>query len=395
MALVFDNRASLGGSPGVHAFVAGVSRYPHLEGGDGARAPDTFGMKQLTSAALSAFRVHEWLLARQHNLPAPLATVRLLLAASPEELAAEPALADVDSSCTLDSFRADGSAWRRDAATSREGMTLFYFAGHGVQRSKGDAVLLLEDFGDGQGGTLAKTVNTRNLYYGMAPSRALSEVARTQVYFVDTCRMEPEAFREYEQMETATVWDVAQTGVDDRRAPMYFAAVPGTSARARPAQGTLFCQALIECLGGAAELAEADGVDRWVVTHLSLASKLADRVRELAEDADAIQWIRSDGFGTDAILHYLDGPPSVRVELEVVPAEALDCARVAILDDAGAEARALPKPLNPNPFAAELSAGVYTINATIDPPTPPFVDFRGRPRPLLPLRVKKKIDVRG
>jgi hypothetical protein len=353
-------------------------------------------MEQLTSAALSAYRVYEWIVARQAHFPAPLGTVRLLLAPSPAELKVDAGLAAAASSCTLADFQGAASDWRMDAAKDGGGMTIFYFAGHGVQRSKGDSVLLLQDFGDGLGGTLGRAVSAKSLRDGMAPSPTFPTVARTQLYFIDACRLQPERFRDYEQMETATIWDIELAGVDDRRAPTYFASVPGTVAYARRGKQTLFSQALLDCLsGGAAELREDGGVERWAVTHMSLAERLADYLSELATDAGAEQSIRSDGFGADAVVQYLDAAPTVRVQIEVEPVDALEFTKVAIFDDAGAPAThaPLPKPLAPYPYVTDLPAGIYTINAEIEPANEGYVDLRGRARPLLPPRIKRVLRV--
>jgi hypothetical protein len=396
MTLVLDKRAQLGQEPGLHVLIAGVSAYAHLPGGPGPPVPNDFGMQQLTSAALSAFRVYEWIAARQDKFPVPLATLRLLLAPSQAELDAEPGLAASAASCTLADMRAAAADWRSDAAPHEDGMTIFYFAGHGVQRSKGDSVLLLQDFGDGQGGTLDKAINTKNLYNGMAPSPSRPNIARTQLYFVDACRLQPERFRDYEQMETAAVWDVELAGLDDRRAPTYFAAVPGSVAYARRGKQTLFSEVLLQCLGGgAAELRDEAGGERWSVTHISLAERLAQQLPELAADAGAVQWIRTDGVGADAVIHYLDAPPTVRVELEIDPPGALEFAKIAILDDAGAPATQapLPKPLDPYPYSTELPAGIYTIRAEIEPANAAYVALLGRARPLLPPRVKRVLRV--
>src|SRR5439155_21081683 len=101
MTLAFDERDQLGDAAGLHAFVVGVSAYRHLPDGPGPPAPDNFEMAQLTAPAESAFRIYQWLVERQEQLPVPLATVRLLLAPSTGELAADPALAQQAGSCTL------------------------------------------------------------------------------------------------------------------------------------------------------------------------------------------------------------------------------------------------------------------------------------------------------
>src|SRR4051812_36490679 len=79
MSLIFDRRVELGDGPGVHALIAGVSRYPHLLGGEGPVARQTFGLHQIQAAAPAATRISSWLVSHSEYLPVPLATVRLLL----------------------------------------------------------------------------------------------------------------------------------------------------------------------------------------------------------------------------------------------------------------------------------------------------------------------------
>jgi hypothetical protein len=153
-------------------------------------------MQQLSSTALSVFRMYEWLLARRDRLPLPLASVRLLLSPSPGEVAAEPGIATAGASaCTRALFSAEVRKWRTDAASHRDGMSLFYFAGHGVQRKRDDAVMLLEDFGNPDEGLPTNAVAIDNLFNGMAPPLASERMARWQVYFVDACRIALAEFR--------------------------------------------------------------------------------------------------------------------------------------------------------------------------------------------------------
>src|SRR5271166_2447434 len=89
---VVDRRASLAGTAAMHAFIVGVSAYPELPPGGQPQTEHSHGLEQLSSTALAAYRVYEWLVDPGTKLPVPLATVRLLLCPSAEEIAAEPKL---------------------------------------------------------------------------------------------------------------------------------------------------------------------------------------------------------------------------------------------------------------------------------------------------------------
>lgn len=123
MALVFDNRHNLQGKPGLHALIAGVSRYRHLPGGGGPPAKEDWKLPQLTATALTAYKIYRWLIDRRDRLPKRLATVRLLLSPSDAEAQkiaegmaeirqapadAGAALQGVASQCTLDNFTNPG-----------------------------------------------------------------------------------------------------------------------------------------------------------------------------------------------------------------------------------------------------------------------------------------------
>jgi Caspase domain len=385
MTLIVNRRGELDG-PGLHAIVAGVSHYRHLPRGGGREAADPMGMSQLTSCALSAYRIARWLQGRADRLAAPLSTLRLLLSPSEREIEVEPDLVTVAEPCTFEALRREIGYWRHDACQRRDDIALFYFAGHGVQRVRGDAVLLCQDFGDGVGDVLERAISTANLYGGMAPAPGREEVARTQFYFVDSCRIRPDAFARYEALTPGSLWSVELSGRDDRRAPIFYAAVPGSRAYARPAEETLFCTALLAGLNGDAAETEYDdeGEARWFVTSHKLIGTLADRLDEETRGSDVVQEFRADGGGASARIHHLDGPPAVKLLVEIDPLEALGCTRVEICDDDGTPCRTVPAPLRPHPYTCELPAGMYRISARIDPQDPRFRDRAGGSIALLP-----------
>lgn len=164
MTLIIDNRDQLIGQPGLHIFIGGVSLYRHLPNGGGKQATDDYGMRQLSSTALSAFNFYQWLADPNRKLPLPIATCRVLLSPSMGEkaISAELAALAVDE-CNRRNFARELREWRSDAALNKNNITLFYFAGHGIQNSKINTALLLDDFGDPDEGPLMNTASTGNI----------------------------------------------------------------------------------------------------------------------------------------------------------------------------------------------------------------------------------------
>ncbi len=395
MTLVIDRRAELDNQPGTHALIVGVSAYANLPKGDEPGTPESMGLRQLSSTALSAYKIYRWLEAHQENLPRPLATCRLLLSPTPAEVVAEPAMDGLADRATLENFLRAAKDWRDDANRHVDGITFFYFAGHGAQRTKDDAVILLEDFGDGLGGPLKNAVDVGNIHKGMAQSAAFPNLAQTQLYFVDACRDFLSAFRNHEPDDATQVFRVQLTGEDRRVAPIFFAAVPGAKAYALIGEQTLFCKALISCLDNdAGDFREVNGEDKWCVSVHSLSEALSKLMAEINATQGANQEVTVGGLVQEAIIHYLDRPPSVKVILEVEPKDAVEVTQVQVLDDQGMPLPDVPFPLQPYPYQCTWPAGFYTINAIINPPNHPlYVNRPGRARPVMPPIYPKKVNV--
>src|SRR5258706_503636 len=112
--------------------------------------------------------------------------------------------------------------------------------------------MLLPVYGEGLGGGIAARMITRNIAGGKVPTAIFPDIARTQLYFVDACRITPQEFRQFERMPTYGVFDAEVNDVDDRKAPIFYAAIPGTAAVGRSGKQSLFSDALLQCLEGAA-----------------------------------------------------------------------------------------------------------------------------------------------
>ena len=154
--LVFSKNSE---KPGLHALIIGVSGYDHLR--DATPPPvAAFAclqaiLHQLSGPARSASDLATLLIDRQGELAWPLKTCRLALSPAQDNSEAgtvagmsgnAPKLRPDSCGARFDDILAALVAWREDVAREPNGAALFYFAGHGIQRSRGDAVLLPADF---------------------------------------------------------------------------------------------------------------------------------------------------------------------------------------------------------------------------------------------------------
>ncbi len=374
MGLIFDERKKLKGKPGLHAFIAGVSYYHHLPGGDGKKAELDHTFQQLTAAAKSAYRIAEWLLKRRDKLPVPLATVRLLI--SPNRTT-EGELLGIGSRCTGENFTSEIKEWRKNAISKKhdENYTLFYFAGHGAIRKKDDSILLLEDFGDPADGPLARAVALDNIFYGMSPPAARSQkMAPTQLYFIDACSVFPKVLKGKQKPNLSDVFLVDLEGTDERSAPIFHASVPGAEAFSIPGEQTIFSEALINCLNGAAgkALPEDENGVRWQVSVLSLNPALKKQISVLNEKYGTKMKYAATGYHKEAPIHTLDGPPEVAGFLHVVPKEALKFISVNIIRNLERKNEIVwdLRRVTPHPYPGKLTAGHYILRTTADTPAP-------------------------
>jgi hypothetical protein len=393
MKLAFDERVT--GEPGFHALVVGVSHYPHM--------PKQYGMRQLTAPAMTAYRIYKWLLDRRANLRVPLASVRLLLSPSPDEaevIAGDAELGGRWGEASTDEFVSAAEAWRDDAARDARGMTLFYFAGHGIQLSKNDQFLLMKDFGRFKN-EYAGSVSAVNIYDGMS-NGPNEQLADTQFYFFDACRNLPRQratqpsqgwspqLVEYDDLDARKVFKPSWSVADRRKAPAFYAAVPGTAAYAEVGGLTLFGKALLDSLDCSSERWErVNGKRRWQVTARTLSDTVSAYFKEVAKEVDVEQQFTEHRVSKDAILHYLDERPWVEVAFELEPAAAQRIARVVVQDYNDVTHLSLPVPVEPHPFTDKLPWGDYNVTASFQPPAPPLKDCERRLDARLPRQTVK------
>jgi len=329
-------------------------------------------------------------------LVAPLATCRLMISPSAEETKMEPKLQELTVSCNVDDFLRSANEWRWDAQNHKDNITFLYFAGNGFELSKSNPIIMLQDFGNGIGPALRGSITAKNLFYGMGPTSAQPDIARTQLYFIDTDRLYPRVFQSYEEINTTAVFDALPLGIDDRDAVIFYSTISGKGTYAYDGEPTFFSHALLKCLEGAAAVpgeTDQEGMLRWHVSITSLMNGLNQVLPDLLQDSGFNQLFEVGGQVRDSIICYLDAPPVVDLAIEVDPIEALAVSHVEMLNETSVEVFKHDAPLQPHPYQIQLPGGYYTLRIRIVPSDPRFKDLVARTRLLTPPRAVWKVKV--
>ncbi len=371
MSLVIDHRATVAG-PGIHALILGVSDYVNLPAHDDPAVESTWFLKKLTSPALSAFKTYEFL--RRSALRLPLKTVRLLLSPSSVELETEPALGTIGATranrAAFESFARD---WREDAGSNPAGMTIFYFAGHGLQRGPEEGVLLLEDF-LAPGPPLSKCFEIGDIRNGMAPSPTYPNIALTQFYFIDACLTRQETQKKFVNPQVPDVFGAELNVVDRREAPMMFSTVDGAIALGRHGKPSHFAEALALALERAAEdPADVNGATVWPITSLTIRTALDSYY----ERNNLGTKVKMGGVVGQPVIRYLPGPPDVDISVQVQP-DSLDKPGGICLYDESDTAVPHCNPTNKTQFETTVKAGIYRVQ--VESPQLRSSPFRSRAR---------------
>lgn len=318
--------------PGLHALLIGVSSYPFLADGDAER-PMTYGLGQLDSAACTVCQFARWLQNPGVDLAWPLRTIRLLGSPSPIEHAIDT-MAGGALPATLANLKQAIKGWRRDANSGTGGATMFYFAGHGIQRTRGGSTLLLSDFLDPGEAMFAHAVDFNALYDGMGDPK-YTEMASTQLYFVDACRTDFGGLEDLANANPPEVWDIQRKGRDERVAPVFYAASAGSRAYGARVAGEVsaFGVDVMRCLtGGAADLVRGPAGAKWTVTIGTLADAVATLVKEAnrVPRRDERSFMIDRWTNLDMPILTLRQPPEVSCRFTIGPDEVLPHASITL-----------------------------------------------------------------
>ncbi|MFG0317868.1 MAG: caspase family protein [Planctomycetota bacterium JB042] len=358
---------SAGDGPGTHAFVVGVSRYRHVEGGE---APtdlgESFGLEPLTAAARSASEFARWLLDRYHREETPLRTLHVALSPSDGEELDDAVLARLPAdraaaAATRATVENDLKGFVRECASDPENVGIVYVAGHGVQLTKHGAVVLLEDFAAPEHlNELDGAIDMAGCHAGMNHPAT----AGTQFWFVDACRQRPAVAQRFETMVGALSLS-ERRGAVSVTSPLLLAASTREAAFARTGETTLFGQALLWALDGGAAAGPNDVDDGWHVSVMNLLSRIDRKVEALAGRFGEEQHVDPTGRVKDAVVHRFREVPAVDLSVRLAPEAARAVADARLFRDARDPVDATGTEW---PRRWRVDAGLYVLDIEAPPP---------------------------
>lgn len=351
------------GPPKTHVLVVGVSDYTHLDpaGPTYPGSSRTYGLRKLSSPALSALAFAKWIVENRATIPGGLASVRLLIAPSPAELQSPdwPSVwpsAYVAQAPTLQGFTDAVYEWKKALSHDNAKRGVFYYAGHGIQKTKDNIALLLSDFGAPGVPVLKSAVELANIVQGLAPDPEVPEIAQEQFYFVDACRVRPEIVGRFSALQTTALFDI-ESSYDLRSTPILFATANEAEAEARAGGVSYFCEALLGAFETATEGAvQIEGQVVYPVTSEILREIVLRRLEEMS----AAQTPMLGGVVSSAVFRYITQRPNVDIVLSLAPNEAVQGATISMLLDGFA-----PHTFSPNqpdhPYRRRIPMGIYEV----------------------------------
>ena len=360
-SLILDRRAALGDRPGLHLLLIGVSEYENLPSADDPPGEGLAALRKLRSSVLSALALLRKIeqLDAEGRLVRPLATVRLLHSPAAEELALKPELASIGGAPAQRTPIAKAlTAWRDDVATRRDNQALFYFCGHGIRRSLEESILLAADFLEAGLPKLFNSFRLSNVRNGMCPGPSYPEIGRDQFYFIDACREKPDALDALDTTDTPKIFDAELGGLDDRRAPVFFATMTGGLAAGVPAQPTFFANALVWSLeNGSYGATPLEGIGTvWPVTAPSL------KVGIEASEALLESRVELTGLVADPVLCFRRDPPELPLRISLAPEPLPAPVKTLSLTELNTRARLDISPVDHvGPHAIRITAGMYQL----------------------------------
>jgi len=369
--------------PATHALVIGVGGYKHLAGGE-EPGEQNLGLGQLTSPALSARAIADWLLHEFDNTKAPLGTVELLISPpykpkrgrrAPRGVQRARRAARGVERATMANVSAAFRRWFDRCRARKGNVALFFFCGHGVRKT--NLFLLLEDFGEDPNQLFRNAIDFEGVHRGLA-SRCR---ARVQCLFADACRQVAPEVLELIDPRGESFLDGRHDVFFPEDAPLFYSTMPTQSAYGLSDEPTLYTQALLWALRGGAGRKLGDS---WVVT----TGYLQDGIRAAMDRISRQQRIKDQSpmsggqWSGGSVINVLRREPLVPVKVSLKPPQAAGHAELSLVSIADPRCR-FDRRRRRGDWEVELRAGDYDGRAHF--PGGKYRDGQWRVKPYPPV----------
>ncbi|OBH45795.1 hypothetical protein A5683_13870 [Mycobacterium mantenii] len=224
---------------------------------------------------------------------------------------------------------------------------MFYCCGHGVERES--QFILLEDFGKSKNRLLENTVDVGKLYLAMNRCKA-----RTQYYFMDTCR---DILPKFYKMLSGDAPDLLDPWLDAEsrnNAALLLATSGGGTAYGDPDPDmpTLFTQSLVRALDG---LGSRKDAANWVVTMPDVMRAVTQLLPPEKQRAEMRNCVGISPF------HILPCSPTVPVIIDCDPSAAVPQANLALSRYRDSSDPTPAPSVRPSGWSYELPADFYNL----------------------------------
>jgi hypothetical protein len=256
--------------------IIGVGKYPNLIGGETpCRSPD--GMRQLSSPPISARALATWFISDYHDDAKPLASLALLVSDKDPQPFTNPKSGQAHDleDANGDNIELAIAEFKARADSNPADRLFFYFCGHGISQGE-DYALLTSDFCSDENNPLRGAIDYRKLASGLKRC-----AASEQVFFVDACRSNSDELIGQSEGFAGRVPLLPGTRpaeLPKRLSAAYFATLAGDKAYSRPDSVSLFTEALLRSLRGAASDNPREG--KWRVNTARLQEAITHFMKE-------------------------------------------------------------------------------------------------------------------
>jgi len=340
--------------PRLHALIIGVGDYPHLKAGAPNAFRKDFELGQLTTTVLTAKKLARWFAEEYRNPAVPLGSIELLLSAPEQVQRPDGTNVLIEAATTQNIDDAFRNRWLAQRCIPQpDGISLFYFAGHGLSAG-GAQYLLPSDFGDPGLSRWDNCIDFTKTRIGMGYVKA------TQLFFVDACRepdidslMQANPPTGKRLADDATLFDHPVSEAT------YYASAEGAKSYGPKDDITYFASALLEALEGAGARKSSG---RLSVDTFSLGNAIGLIMGNIGRGVPVSPTCAPQPSGKASIIHV---PAAMHVRTWIGCRLATEHGRVSMLPNDGQRSVSAAVG-DPCPWLGRVEPGDWTIRVDID-----------------------------